>query len=128
MPGLVDIDIRARSTNSLTHSASVRDSGTDSFGDQVAFKLRHGTHDVEQKFAARRSGVDAFREADEINSERPELFEAVDQVLYRAGEAIEFPNQDHVKPPLTSVLQDRKSTRLNSSHGYISYAVFCLKK
>src|SRR5256884_7559077 len=25
-------------------------------------------------------------------------------------------------------IQDRKSTRLNSSHGYISYAVFCLKK
>src|SRR2546422_3914260 len=29
--------------------------------------------------------------------------------------------QDESKP-------DRKSTRLNSSHGYISYAVFCLKK
>src|SRR2546422_1368253 len=27
-----------------------------------------------------------------------------------------------------SPLRDRKSTRLNSSHGYISYAVFCLKK
>src|SRR2546422_6030186 len=27
-----------------------------------------------------------------------------------------------------AALQDRKSTRLNSSHGYISYAVFCLKK
>src|SRR2546422_4955986 len=26
------------------------------------------------------------------------------------------------------ILGDRKSTRLNSSHGYISYAVFCLKK
>src|SRR2546422_2187618 len=26
------------------------------------------------------------------------------------------------------VVKDRKSTRLNSSHGYISYAVFCLKK
>src|SRR2546422_7871614 len=25
-------------------------------------------------------------------------------------------------------VSDRKSTRLNSSHGYISYAVFCLKK
>src|SRR2546422_6958891 len=25
-------------------------------------------------------------------------------------------------------VEDRKSTRLNSSHGYISYAVFCLKK
>src|SRR2546429_6021600 len=28
----------------------------------------------------------------------------------------------------TDNLTDRKSTRLNSSHGYISYAVFCLKK
>src|SRR5256884_6721319 len=33
-------------------------------------------------------------------------------------------------PPSTSIEMsaDRKSTRLNSSHGYISYAVFCLKK
>src|SRR2546422_2346982 len=33
-------------------------------------------------------------------------------------------------PPAPSYLlvADRKSTRLNSSHGYISYAVFCLKK
>src|SRR2546429_6491224 len=38
-------------------------------------------------------------------------------------------------PPLTAIedwvlgrARDRKSTRLNSSHGYISYAVFCLKK
>src|SRR2546422_4468085 len=30
--------------------------------------------------------------------------------------------------PLVASLADRKSTRLNSSHGYISYAVFCLKK
>src|SRR5205809_2032547 len=29
---------------------------------------------------------------------------------------------------LTAPGRDRKSTRLNSSHGYISYAVFCLKK
>src|SRR2546422_5786038 len=28
----------------------------------------------------------------------------------------------------TTISRDRKSTRLNSSHGYISYAVFCLKK
>src|SRR2546429_3087911 len=28
----------------------------------------------------------------------------------------------------TEAEKDRKSTRLNSSHGYISYAVFCLKK
>src|SRR2546422_4767647 len=43
----------------------------------------------------------------------------------------------HIAPLLDSgeteyllwfVMPDRKSTRLNSSHGYISYAVFCLKK
>src|SRR2546422_7186145 len=42
---------------------------------------------------------------------------------------------DHPSPfPLPArftapaMARDRKSTRLNSSHGYISYAVFCLKK
>src|SRR2546422_1954119 len=39
----------------------------------------------------------------------------------RAGGAV----QDERWP---AGLLDRKSTRLNSSHGYISYAVFCLKK
>src|SRR3712207_8918098 len=34
---------------------------------------------------------------------------------------------DNVKPAL-EVKRDRKSTRLNSSHANISYAVFCLKK
>src|SRR3712207_8692006 len=32
------------------------------------------------------------------------------------------------RPPDLLVLEDRKSTRLNSSHANISYAVFCLKK
>src|SRR6266550_2756841 len=31
-------------------------------------------------------------------------------------------------PVATPLQLERKSTRLNSSHGYISYAVFCLKK
>src|SRR2546422_4229191 len=33
-----------------------------------------------------------------------------------------------VLPTARFLFRDRKSTRLNSSHGYISYAVFCLKK
>src|SRR2546422_7920093 len=37
--------------------------------------------------------------------------------------------QERPSSPECSVERvDRKSTRLNSSHGYISYAVFCLKK
>src|SRR2546429_5237135 len=34
----------------------------------------------------------------------------------------------HQGVEMLPVHRDRKSTRLNSSHGYISYAVFCLKK
>src|SRR2546422_2071569 len=40
------------------------------------------------------------------------------------GNCVRIPSQ--LDLPIPS--RDRKSTRLNSSHGYISYAVFCLKK
>src|SRR5256884_5334816 len=36
--------------------------------------------------------------------------------------------KDSMLSPGECKARDRKSTRLNSSHGYISYAVFCLKK
>src|SRR2546422_263547 len=59
----------------------------------------------------------------------------VEAVLY---EGVEEPYLDLERGRLRAVLLDniiagryaldRKSTRLNSSHGYISYAVFCLKK
>ena len=38
------------------------------------------------------------------------------------------PSLDPSQKRLAVHVEDRKSTRLNSSHGYISYAVFCLKK
>src|SRR2546422_7224596 len=38
------------------------------------------------------------------------------------------PHEVHRVPRGEAAKTDRKSTRLNSSHGYISYAVFCLKK
>src|SRR6266852_8318470 len=47
--------------------------------------------------------------------------------LFRSGQGA----RDHPTRPrdgLRGRAQDRKSTRLNSSHGSISYAVFCLKK
>src|SRR2546429_5434790 len=42
--------------------------------------------------------------------------------------AIQIWVPDMRSPAFAAEAQDRKSTRLNSSHGYISYAVFCLKK
>src|SRR6266436_9319581 len=41
------------------------------------------------------------------------------------GSTVDLPRTWHASPMPRA---DRKSTRLNSSHGYISYAVFCLKK
>src|SRR3712207_7803515 len=50
------------------------------------------------------------------------------EVANRDGEAAEiFLRRHHTTMPRT-MLRDRKSTRLNSSHANISYAVFCLKK
>src|SRR2546430_5824434 len=43
-----------------------------------------------------------------------------------AMETAHLIRQLHLKPKRT--IRDRKSTRLNSSHSQISYAVFCLKK
>src|SRR2546422_3269714 len=48
-----------------------------------------------------------------VTINRPEVRNAVD---------------DPTAAALVEAFRDRKSTRLNSSHGYISYAVFCLKK
>src|SRR5687768_18107085 len=72
---------------------------------------------------------------------KAELASAPRRIVAERGE-----DRIHARPPLVGVLAqrapqdvvdpaghvaavgDRKSTRLNSSHGYISYAVFCLKK
>src|SRR3712207_7759889 len=48
-------------------------------------------------------------------------------IPYRLIGAISFYERREVKD-LLAYLRDRKSTRLNSSHANISYAVFCLKK
>src|SRR5687768_18156315 len=48
--------------------------------------------------------------------------ERVDRLRLRVERCGERGDHDHDRTG------DRKSTRLNSSHGYISYAVFCLKK
>src|SRR2546428_8515508 len=46
----------------------------------------------------------------------------------RLGERAAQAQVDHIGAVVGGVDQDRKSTRLNSSHDQISYAVFCLKK
>src|SRR5690606_30418952 len=49
----------------------------------------------------------------------------VQQTLFESGQKV---SQDQPLIQMSSEVEDRKSTRLNSSHVKISYAVFCLKK
>src|SRR2546422_3244225 len=83
--------------------------------------------------ALRFQGVD-FYDADGLLTEEERAVRDTvrawvdDNVIPVIGEhyvAGKFPA--HLVPQMAE-LGDRKSTRLNSSHGYISYAVFCLKK
>ena len=46
----------------------------------------------------------------------------------KKGRKKEERKKEKIHAPQCSLQQDRKSTRLNSSHTVISYAVFCLKK
>src|SRR2546429_6526275 len=81
---------------------------------------------VDHQMAVLRAELESFpkrlREADtKLSGARAEIASAKDALAKITTERkkFEFAGQEW---------KDRKSTRLNSSHGYISYAVFCLKK
>src|SRR5437764_6784135 len=58
---------------------------------------------------------------------RTELAEAL-PILAAALPGLRAAGEARWRPHSSAILGDRKSTRLNSSHRCISYAVFCLKK
>src|SRR2546422_6235983 len=57
-----------------------------------------------------------------------EALESSQSILETGPYAVELTDKLILDLARDNIEQDRKSTRLNSSHGYISYAVFCLKK
>src|SRR5687768_18210149 len=73
-----------------------------------------------------RSGVDLRRPAEFARHEHRGRFQ--EALLFEAGEQRREALIERRQLLGLQRLPDRKSTRLNSSHGYISYAVFCLKK
>src|SRR5687768_18075246 len=58
------------------------------------------------------------------------FFAALNSAVFSDGSFVYVPKGVRCPMELSTYfrIKDRKSTRLNSSHGYISYAVFCLKK
>src|SRR2546422_6293625 len=69
-------------------------------------------------------GLDEGRGAERPRHRLGDAAAGADLHALQVGQGLDRPlGIEHLAWPV-----DRKSTRLNSSHGYISYAVFCLKK
>src|SRR5206468_4495333 len=94
----------------------------------LSFPTRRSSDLVRDVRAAYRPAVDIFRlRHDAVNP-------VLDLVGQRSRSRLQKRLERYTKRHLREMrgngkaLQDRKSTRLNSSHDQISYAVFCLKK
>src|SRR3712207_3470442 len=80
--------------------------------------------------------IGVYYKVKEGNKERVQLFEGVVIRVNGGGIAKTFTIRkvsagigvERIIPINSPMIEDRKSTRLNSSHANISYAVFCLKK
>src|SRR3712207_7749074 len=82
------------------------------------FRSRHGLH------VERRGRRGALAHVEALEGDRLQRAEGVLEPLAAAAELRPHAGAGE----LPGAVEDRKSTRLNSSHANISYAVFCLKK
>src|SRR3712207_7937222 len=82
------------------------------------FRSRHRAWPPAARIIVQASGPFSLKLADPVAHRRPA--HGKDQRNLWHGATVRR-QEDHLRP-------DRKSTRLNSSHANISYAVFCLKK
>src|SRR2546429_4791870 len=82
-----------------------------------------------QPFLARRGEIGPIPFGHWIGGRQAELLEILVLPSFENAEVEMRPRRQPRAPhQANGPAEDRKSTRLNSSHGYISYAVFCLKK
>src|SRR3712207_200202 len=75
-----------------------------------------------------RLDVTKTEEVEAVVSSVQDRYGPIDTVVGNAGIAYRVPLDELDDERWDHTLEDRKSTRLNSSHANISYAVFCLKK
>src|SRR5687768_18174359 len=84
-------------------------------------------HHPVETLEERRAEHDEDRAKNDRADHAPEQHPVLIDLRYRKA-AEEHDEDEDVVDGQRLLDEDRKSTRLNSSHGYISYAVFCLKK
>src|SRR5690606_3987891 len=101
--------------------------GDDEWGRLIAAQLEaNGVEQAQAPDAQRTSSAKVTLDAAGVPSYDFDIHWALDEAVV-AG-ALDAPTRVVHTGSIATVLQDRKSTRLNSSHVKISYAVFCLKK
>src|ERR1700726_1637163 len=81
-----------RAADPLAYGLGMSHTSTDSFGNQVPFKLRNCANDVKQELAAGSRGIDPLGETHEVNAQSPELLQTVDEVFQGTGEAVKLPD------------------------------------
>src|SRR5687768_17706130 len=82
-------------------------------------------------FRSRFTEASLVKELERLGIGRPSTYASIIDTIQKREYVEQIERRFHATMLgmiVTDKLIDRKSTRLNSSHGYISYAVFCLKK
>src|SRR3989449_7779982 len=85
-------------------------------------------HRLDPCLSPRGSLLEAFRAAHRVAHHLAQVHAVHHRSRARDDVRVVYPVTVAVVRSVVHDEGDRKSTRLNSSHGYISYAVFCLKK
>src|SRR3989449_1712103 len=120
-----EVVYRIEFTNKLEREAAPSPTDPLGGGNELLWQLTGGTESMKVTRIAGGKDDDDDEDDDRVlgnglpvlpNNHGPQT----DRLIYGLGQ---FKGYDSGDPT-----RDRKSTRLNSSHGYISYAVFCLKK
>src|SRR5690625_6136439 len=88
----------------------------------------HGIEQSDAVTAVSNSLVKQTKEKLGVKKDISVIYNFVNEQEYYKRNLNHIKKQYNIKSDEKVVIQDRKSTRLNSSHVAISYAVFCLKK
>src|SRR5690625_6236639 len=93
--------------------------------------LRQNFQAVKEKLSARGEDLSDLEQFEAVDEKRRELIAKTEELKAKRNQVSkEIATLKREKQDADAVIKeiDRKSTRLNSSHVAISYAVFCLKK
>ena len=107
--GSVNLD--AGPSERLSLGTRIAQAGSDPFLNERPLKLRHGADDLEHEAPGRCAEIEVVAEAYKCDSIGAKLREGINQMLQRAAEAIDLPNQHGVEVPPATATKNARGTR-----------------